>query len=354
MRGTGFSGRSEMLTRTVLAGMLFAVGASNADAQSPNVDALDGEVLRGIDRLLLEDYEGAQTLFQGISEHYPDHPAGYLLQAGVLQTASMDYEELVDRPVFDSLLALAEEMAERMIENHPAEASGYFYLGSVYGYRSFADAAEGDWFGAATRAMSSVSEFEEALERDSTLADAKLGIGTYSYWKSRQMAFLTWLPFVGDQRAEGIRLIEETIADGRFNRHAAMTALIAILLDAEEYEKVVTVSTKALDDYPENRLFLWGLATGHERSGQQDAAMVAYRRLLNAILADPRDNSYNELVCRVNLARLELGAGHREDARSLLVPVLGRSPEDYDHHLHERAENKLKEARDLAAALARP
>jgi tetratricopeptide (TPR) repeat protein len=203
-------------------------------------------------------------------------------------------------------------------------------------------------------AMSSVSEFEEALERDSTLEDAKVGIGTYYYWKSRQMSFLTWLPFISDNRDEGIRLIEETIARGRYNRYAAVTSLIAIFLDAEQYDRAVSLSEKTLQDYPENRLFLWGLATGHDRLGHTDQAIDAYWRLLRSIVADSRDNAYNELVCRVNLARLEDAAGNPEVSRLVLAPALGRSAEHYGAHLHARAERKLEEARELEAALKSP
>jgi tetratricopeptide (TPR) repeat protein len=353
MREIALVGQTDMRVRHYLVGIFLAVAVGRGYGQSPPPPGLDGEILKGIDRLFLQDYDGAMSLFRGVSRAYGDHPAGYLLQAGVLQTEAMDYEALVERSVFDSLLSLAEEKARHVIERHPDDALGYFYLGSVYGSHSFADAAEGDWYGAATSAMASVSQFEDALERDSTLDDAKLGIGTYYYWKSRQMAFLTWIPFIGDDREEGIRLIEETIRRGRYNRYAAMTSLISIFLDAEQYAKAITVSEKALAEYPENRLFLWGLATAHERLGHGGQAIAAYRQLLRSIAGDARANPYNELVCRVNLARLEWHAGRREEARNLLAPVLGRSPDAYADHLHERAAKKLREAKELSSALAK-
>ncbi len=354
MRGTGILGRNRMLGRLLLWVALGVGGSAGGAAQSPPMGALEQEMLKGIDRLLREDYDGAKAIFSGITHRYPNHPAGYLLEAGAMQTEAMDYEAVLKREMFDSVLTIAEEKAETMVDNREGDPEAYFYLGSVYGYRSMADATEGDWLGAATGAMASVSEFEKALERDSLLADAKLGIGTYYYWKSQKMAFLTWLPFVADDRDEGIALIKETVANGRFNRHAAMTALISIYLDAEHYEEAITISQRALSDYPRNRLYLWGLATGYDRLGEREHAIGAYRRLLEAILSDTRPNPYNELVCRVNLARLEIASGSRGQARSLLVPVLDRSPEDFPKHLRDRAERKLKEAWELGALLARP
>lgn len=328
------------------------IASERVAAQSPSSHPAKSDLLAGIDLVLKQDYEGAMAHFRAIAERSPEHPAPYLFQAGVLQTVAMDYEAVLDRAAFDSLLALAEERSERYCERFPGDARGHFYLGSVYGYHSFADAAEGDWFGAASGAMSSVSEFEGALERDSTFEDAKLGIGTYYYWKSRQLEFLTWVPFVGDDRAEGIALIESSIERGTLNRHAAMTSLISIYLDAGDYAPAAALSERALGDYPNNRLFLWGLATAHDRLGHTSEAIAAYRRLLAAIASDRRLNAYNELVCRVNLARLEALAGQREKARGTLAPVLGRSASAYAEHLNERAEKKLLEAQELAAALA--
>lgn len=334
-----------------LVATIVVIGAGPLAAQSPSMHPPEADMLAGINLVLEQDYERALAQFRLLAERWPEHPLPYLLQAGVLQTVAMDYETRIDRRPFDSLLERAEELSELLCERSPGDALGYFYLGSVHGYRSFADAAEGDWFGAASGAMSSVSEFETALERDSTLEDAKLGIGTYAYWKSRQLEFLTWVPFVGDHRAEGISLIESTVERGTLNRHAAMTSLISIFLDAGEYDRAVAISERALRDYPNNRLFLWGLATGHDRLGRTHEAIVAYRRLLASIESDTRDNPYNELVCRVNLARLEALAGEKQKARATLAPVAGRVAASYAQHLHERAERKLAEAKALAAAL---
>jgi len=130
-----------------------------------------------------------------------------------------------------------------------------------------------------------------------------------------------------------------------------MTSLISIFLDSGDYERAAKVSGRALADYPNNRLFLWGLATAHDRLGHTAEAIAAYRRLLASIASDLRPNAYNELVCRVNLARLEALAGEKHNARSTLAPVATRSASSYAKHLRERAERKLTEARELAAAL---
>lgn len=335
-----------------LMGLLALFAAGHLAAQPVSVHPPESEMLAGITLVLEQNYESATEIFRSLSDRWPEHPMPYLLQAGVLQAVAMDYESRIPRASFDSLLALAEELSEDYCERYPGDARGHFYLGTVHGYHSFADAVEDDWFGAASSAMSSVSEFEAALERDSSMEDAKLGIGTYYYWKSRQLEFLTWVPFVGDDRAEGIALIESTIERGTLNRHAAMSSLISIFLDAGEYARAVALSEKALADYPNNRLFLWGLATSHDRLGHTNEAIGAYRRLLDAISSDARDNAYNELVCRVNLARLEALAGQRANARATLAPIAGRSPSSYAEHLHERAERKLAEAKELGVALA--
>lgn len=304
----------------------------------PRADSL---LRAGIQATLLQNYDSAQASFRLLTRENPGDPLGPVFEAGVIQTLAMDYEEFIPGPDHDSLIGRARDLAEILIEENPESAWHHFLLGTALGSDAFARAKRGDWFGAATSGMSSADAFESALEADSSLVDAYAGLGTYYYWKARKLSFLTWLPFVADKREEGIRLLEYCSRNGIYNRHAALSALIGIYSDRKEYGKAVETAERALMDYPNNRIFLWGLATALERSNQRERAVTAYRRLRDAMKSDERPNNYNELVCRLNLLALSQESLDPEAFRRELAALRELAEREYPEHLAERVHEKL-------------
>lgn len=314
---------------------------------------MDSLLTAGIDQTLRQEYESAAKTFRLVATEFPDHPAGFLYQAAVQQTMAMDYDLPLERSTFDSLLALAEDRSSGMIDREPDSPWGYFYRGTMLGYDSYARALRGDWFGAATKGMSSVSDFHHAVAADSSFFDAYAGLGTYYYWKTRKMQFLTWLPFVGDKREEGIQHLFLCIERGEYNRYAAMSSLLSIYLDDRAYEKAVYLAQEALRSYPSNRLFLWSLATSLEGLRDTTGALEAYRRLLDSMTEDRRENSYNELVCRLNMIKLQVARENASDLRSALEDLFALRSREFPDDLKNRSEAKFDEAELLRKKLTR-
>jgi tetratricopeptide (TPR) repeat protein len=315
---------------------VFAFGAQAVQTGygSAEVDSL---LRHGIDLTLRHEYDAARNVFRSMNQKYADDPTGLVFEAGVLQTMSMDYEEFLPGNEFDSLISLAKEKAESAIEHYRNSGWPHLLLGTALGSEAFTRAQRGDWFAAATLGLSSASSFETALELDSTLVDALTGVGTYYYWKTRRIQFLTWLPFVPDRREEGIALLRRGMEEGVYNRFAAMSSLVGIYNDSEEYENSVVIANLALAKYPGNRIFLWGLATALERGQRPQEALAAYRRLLSAIIYDERSNRYNELVCRLKVLSLLLDDKKRDEARVALLEILPLIEDPFPEHLAERA-----------------
>ncbi len=305
---------------------------------------MDSLLTSGIDQTLRQEYEAAEKTFQRVVREFPGHPAGFLYQAALMQTMAMDYEIPIERSPFDSLLALALERSSAMIDRDAASPWGYYYRGTMMGYDSYARALRGDWFGAASKGMSSVSDFHHAVEADSSFFDAYAGIGTYYYWKTRKIEFLAWLPFVGDKRNEGIQHLFLCAEKGEYNRYAAMSSLLSIYLDKKSYEEAFYLAKEALRSYPSNRLFLWSFATALEGLADTTGALEAYNRLLESIVNDRRENSYNELVCRLNILKLESGWKSSQDLMPAFDKLFALKSRTFPGHLQERAEAKFDEA----------
>lgn len=334
----------------LLAEMSVSGSAKGQQLLSPSLDSL----LRvGIDLTLRQEYESAREVFRNAARRYPDHPAGPIYQMAVLQARAMDYEEVVEDGVFDSLLSAATMKSQAIIERDPDSPLGYYFLGTALGHDSYARAQRGDWFGTITKGLSAVSQLEEAVERDSLFHDAFLGMGTYLYWKTRKIEFLTWLPFIRDDRARGIRLLQHCAESGEYNRYGAMSALVSIYLDAGENDRADSISSRCLAEYPRNRILLWGKATALDRKGFVNEAIKTYEDLLAAMTGDTGKNSYNELVCRLRLASLSLKDDRFEDAEEHLAGLTKLQKEKFPEHLKKRAVDKFRQANELAETMSR-
>ncbi len=345
--------RLMVLPRLILGLMVFPVSLLCQAAARPYGNAEIDSLLRtGIDLTLRHEYDSAREAFRAISRKYPAEPSGYIFEAGVLQTMAMDYEEYIPGSEFDSLITLGTTRAEEAIELRPASGWPHHFLGIAIGSDAFTHALRGDWFAAATLGMSSASSFESALDIDTTLIDAFAGIGTYYYWKTRRIQFLTWLPFVADRRDEGIALLRRCMEEGIYNRHAAMSSLVGIYNDAEEYDKAALVARRALIRYPGNRIFLWGLATALERGGRLPEAIEAYTRLLAAIKNDTRNNRYNEVVCRLKLLTLNMAVHGRESIVGRMEEVIPLTLDPFPEHLSERAHVTIGKIKALQKELS--
>lgn len=318
--------------------------AGGQQLKDPTLHAL---IMDGIDLTLNQKYSHADSVFRRVAREFPDHPAGYLYQAAVIQSRAMDYELQIDLPAFDSLLLVGIQKAENLIKEEPKSPWGYYFLGTAYGYDSYARVYRGNWFGGTMKGFSSVSEFKKAIALDSTLCDAYAGIGAFYYWRSRRTEWLSWLPFIGDDRAEGLRLLRKALENGLYNRYTTMSMLVTINIDAEAYETADALARRGLERYPTNRMFLWGSATALHKLEKFPEAAQAYERLLQSILEDRDNNHYNEIVCRLNLVKAKLAASDSIGIRGHLGSIRSYERAVFPEHLRGRVQDKFEQAQAI-------
>jgi len=199
--------------------------------------------------------------------------------------------------------------------------------------------------------MRSVSILEEVVEKDSSFYDAYIGIGTYYYWSGRKTAFIRWLPFVSDNRDLGIKMLCRGAEYSEYNRFAAMSALVSIYLDAENYDHAAYWSRRGLKSYPGNRIFLWGLATAFDRQKHYPEAITAYTNLLENIMHAGAPHPYGEIVCRLNLAKAMIALSDRTTSRDHLMKILSYEKMSFPSDIEPRAQEKFEETRLLLSTI---
>jgi tetratricopeptide (TPR) repeat protein len=310
------------------------------------------QVLQGIDLTWKEQYRAADSVFRQIVQEFPEHPAGYVYQAGLSLARSMDNEMEVDVVAIDSLLELGKKRANGMIESGRDPTWGHFFVGTADGSDSYARVYRGDWFGGTRKGFASVSSFKDALKLDSTLSDAYAGIGAFYYWRSRKTEYFNWVPFVGDDRPEAFALLKKSVDQGIYSKFTALNMLVAIYTDAGMLDKAIACSREGLKYYPRNRAFLWGVATACHKSEQWLEAAAAYRQLLDAVVQSPDNNHYNEVVCKLNLAKVKAELRDSSETLNLLKEIVKSHESDFPKHLRSRAKDKLEQAAEMLRSVA--
>ncbi|RMH93462.1 MAG: tetratricopeptide repeat protein [Calditrichaeota bacterium] len=321
------------------------LGTFRGVAASPPLPVqLEAQILRGIEATIETDFAAAESIFQTLVQEYPEQPWGYFYLAATYQAQMLDAEAYGRLPRFYALLDSCVDRAEKLRRENPRDVWALFFEGSAYLYRSFMDSKRGKLWGAYRNAVKGAGRLQEAIRIDSTFYDAYLGVGSFKYWKSRKAKFLTWLPFIADEREEGIAMVRTAVEKGRFVTLAARDQLAWILLDAKRYEEALKMALINHRAYPQSRFFLWTLVEIYYRSGQMDAAYQIYEQLLKQVRQLPNNNHYNEIVCLLRMAEIRFEQGDYETVQQLTRSIFRFKLSD---EVKKRTRSKRQRALEL-------
>ena len=111
--------------------LTLAFGLMNSSAQGKLEPALDSAVAKGIDYILKQEYGRADSIFCDVINRYPNHPAGFLYRAAVMQAYTIDFDVPIERVKFDSLLECGRNAASRVLSPWRE-----YFLGTADGYEA--------------------------------------------------------------------------------------------------------------------------------------------------------------------------------------------------------------------------
>ncbi len=260
-----------------------------------------------IDLTINTDFDSALRLvYNRIEKNQNDYRA-YFYLAATLNSKMTHFENQDELDQFDMAIDKTIQLVEKQLDNSAAlpdsmYAQLLFYKGSAYGYRAYNQGATGNWLGAISNGIKSVGDLKEALESDSTVYGAYLGIGVYKYWRYSRLKFISWLPFVPDDRDEGIKMITVAISHDSLSRYMAMHQLVYILLDYGERERAIYFAEKIVEKYPQSQFMWWAKAHAYFKNEDYHRAASAYLELRRLIEADKQRNIAHLLKCDFKLA----------------------------------------------------
>ena len=250
--------------------------------------------------------EALRIVNEKIEADSNDYRAQFYL-AATLNSKMAHFESQEDADCFnkaiDKTLYLVEEELEKEQDlTDSIKAELFFYEGSAYGYRAFFQGSNGNFLAAISNGLKSVGSLNHTLEIDSSLYGAYLGIGVYKYWRYSRLKFISWLPFIPDDREEGITMIKLAIACDSLSRYMAMHQLVYILLDYGRYEEAIIFAEKVVVKYPDSQFMWWANAHAYFKNKDFEKAKSSYLRLYTLITEDKNRNISHLLKCKFKLA----------------------------------------------------
>ncbi len=171
----------------------------------------------------------------------PRNPLGYCLLGMTYFYIGSQYRTDRYADLITDNLDTAIALAGARVGSGSEKSERLFLLGSAFGYRALERSIHGAWWGAQRDGHHSCISLEKAYDLDTTLTDAFLGIGNYHYWKSAKSKFITWLPFVSDNRQLGISEIKRVTRFGLVGTFGARVSLLPIYLNERRYLEVISI-----------------------------------------------------------------------------------------------------------------
>jgi tetratricopeptide (TPR) repeat protein len=324
--------------------LLFISISLNIYSQEYPDKSVNSLLKSGIDDIINQNYSQAKNVFESLNSKYPDLPLGKIYLAAAEIARAYDYGEEYNEEMISKYLNSAKDQSEKLVINNPDNIWYHYFLGLAEGYISYYEGLNGSWITSLSEGINSASKFEDCLKMNSEFVEAFSGLGNYKYWKSRKTGFLNWLPFIHDERAEGIKYLEKAVDKSSYNNYLAVNSLIWIYIDQKQYDKAQKVSEKALEEYPKSRFFRWALARALEDIDRQKA-INNYYQILNSYHNMNSMNHFNEIVLKHLIAQQYEKMGEKTKALKLCNEIMGLTK--LSDYVKNKLGNRLDRVREL-------
>jgi tetratricopeptide (TPR) repeat protein len=249
--------------------------AKGESALTLQKNAINLDLLRGIDLLYDLDFDEAERIFARLVSENPKKPAGYFYMAMVSWSklsfgfwTSETLKEYLDR------IDLTISMARKRIENREADSFDHFYLGGALGFKSRFELMRYKWFSSYLLAYEAVSVLRKCAKMDPSNVDVLLGLGIYDYYTAKLsgvLKFLTYILLHKGDKEEGLRKLHTAANHALYSRLEAQSMLLHIYLFMEEdFEKALPFAQDLASRFPNNPRYKFFEGIVHIRAGRDD------------------------------------------------------------------------------------
>ncbi len=317
----------------------------NIFAQSYPDNKVDSLIRNGITCIINQEYSSAESLFIKLDKDYPSLPFGNIYIAALNISKSFDYNIEYNDSLISNLLDQAESAADDLISNNPDNIWYLYSKALAEGYYAYYKAINESWFSAVSTGFDAIKDFEKCLSMNPNFNEAMIAIGTYKYWKSKQAE---WIPFIEDERKEGIQLLLKAINNSSYNKYLGINSLIWIYIDEKDFDSAQKLAVKSLEEYPNSRFFKWDLARVYEETDKKKA-INTYFEILNSYQKSNTLNVYNSILLRHLIAQLYFRLNEKEKSLNMCDEILSLELTKKERN---DLENRLERVKQLKKELS--
>jgi tetratricopeptide (TPR) repeat protein len=146
----------------------------------------------------------------------------------------------------------ADRVMMRLLKSKDILDTDLLLCGAAYGMRGFFAVHEDEYFKALSLGLHALHILKRLKFKNPAFVDSDLGIGMYEYWRSVFTNRYWFLPFFPDRRKEGIKKIRRVVDSGLYTKELAVSNLIFVLYNEQQYKEAEQQARVMLQKYPNN------------------------------------------------------------------------------------------------------
>lgn len=332
-------GFKSLIVAMILAVVPVSSGAVSLFKPDPLQDSL---IQRALDFAYDDSFVQAHNNLDIVIEKAPDFWPAIVVKAGIVYMEMADDESYVRRDYFMSLMDSSITALENHLDTIPDDPWALFFLGTAYSYRAVWEGQHGSMIKTLSLGLKVGKFFGQTVELDSTFYDAYLGLGFFHYLRSAKLGILRSLPFVADQRDQGIEELKKAAAFGKYGNLSAALSLGWIYFDQKKYEKARSLIDSLIADGRAGRQVQWLKATICRATSDADGMIAAFGSIQGGLIKKGNQNNYNLVTCGYYLGQAYYITGDKQKALECFNRTLAYT---LSPSVEKRASSKLESAR---------
>ena len=295
--------------------------AAATELNPPEVQELVNEAL---EHAYLQEYDAAFELLVGLSADFPDNPAGDFFTGAYWQLYMFDHGTDTLEPVFLDCMERCRDRARAILAEED-NARAHLYLGATRVYEAVYFGWKGDYWQALRAGLKAPPELSLALQQDSTLDDACLGLGVSEYFHYAAGRYLAGLNLFGSLN-KAVGMVRRAGEGSGYFAITARYTLSWMMTQEKRFPEAHELLDNLLVDYPGNRLFRkQSRETYYAEKNYAGAVRVGEELDLELQELQP-DNWDGKAENDLSLVRSYTRMGDRESARQRCDSVISYEP----------------------------
>lgn len=278
----------------------------------------DSLVRAGADHIYNVQFDSAEVAFNEVIKRYPEHPAGYFLQAMVdwwrlslyryTDKLNADFLKKIDKVV---------DVSDKLLSQNKYDITGLFFKGGALGYRARFYSNEKQWFSAATDGKEAYDILMKAHEKAPGNHDIMLGTGLFNYFavaipEDYPILKPVVMFFPPGNKKLGLLQLRASMLHSRYSSVEAEVALLQVYYSFEkDFDLAFYYANDLYTRYPKNPYFHRYVGRTYVKLGKWDMIEETWRDIVKKCLS--RQLGYDNLTAREGLYYVGLSLQRKGD-----------------------------------------